>query len=187
VTTHVALLRGINVGGKNPIMMPALKDAFEADGFGNVRTYIQSGNVLFEGPGKGGTALANRIETMLETTFGLPLVVVVRSRPQMRAIVDRAPEGFGSDASMYRYNVIFLKEPLTAREAINSVSTKDGVDEAHVGPGVLYFSHLIGRASQSHLSRIVSLPVYKDMTIRNWNTTTKLLDLLEAEPGACVR
>ena len=181
---HVALLRGINVGGKNLIKMPALKDAFEADGFGNVSTYIQSGNVLFESPGKGGTALARRIEAMLESTFGIPLVVVVRSRAQMRAIVDRAPRGFGSDASRYRYNVLFLRDPLTAREAMKSISTKEGVDQAHVGMGVLYFSYLTARASQSRLSRIVSLPVYKDMTIRNWNTTTKLLGLLEPERGA---
>jgi uncharacterized protein (DUF1697 family) len=181
VTTHVALLRGINVGGKNLIKMSTLQDAFEADGFVNVRTYIQSGNVLFEWPGKGGTALANRIETMLESTFGIPLVVVVRSRPQMRAIVHRAPEGFRSQAATYRHNVIFLREPLTAREAMKSVTTKEGVDEAHVGRGVLYFSYLIARAPQSHLSRIVSLPFYKDMTIRNWNTTTKLLGLLEGE------
>ena len=179
MTIHVALLRGINVGGKNLIKMSALKDTFEADGFENVRTYIQSGNVLFESPGKGGAALANRIETMLESTFGIPLLVVVRSRSQMRAIVDRAPEGFRSQA--YRHNVLFLREPLTAREAMKSVSTREGVDEAHVGPGVVYFSYLIARASQSHVSRIASMPFYKSTTIRNWNTTTKLLGLLEAE------
>ena len=181
MTAYVALLRGINVGGKNLIKMSALKDAFEADSFRNVRTYIQSGNVLFEWPGDGGTALANRIETLLESTFGIPLVVVVRSRSQMRAIVDRAPVGFGSQAATHRHNVIFLKEPLTAQEAMESVSTKVGVDEAHVGAGVLYFSYLIANASQSHLNRIAGLPYYKYMTIRNWNTTTKLVGLLEAE------
>ena len=98
----------------------------------------------------------------------------------MRAIVDRALVGFDSQAATHRHNVIFLKEPLTAREAMKSVSTK-GVDEAHVGTGVLYFSYLIARASQSHLSRIVSLSFYKYMTIRNWNTSTRLLVQPEAE------
>jgi uncharacterized protein (DUF1697 family) len=179
VGRYVALLRGINVGGKNLIKMPALRAAFEMDGFTDVSTYIQSGNVLFESPDKGGAALAKRIETMLESAFHIPLVVVVRSRTQMRAIVDRAPAGFGDDPARYRCDVIFLKEPLTAKEAMKSVSTKEGVDEAHAGTGVLYFSRLAARAAQSHLSRIVSLPVYKNMTIRNWNTTTKLLGLLE--------
>jgi uncharacterized protein (DUF1697 family) len=76
--------------------------------------------------------------------------------------------------------VIFLKAPLTAREAIKSVPTNAGVDEAFVGPDVLYFSRLTARAAESRLARIVSLPVYKGMTIRNWNTTTKLLALMDA-------
>jgi uncharacterized protein (DUF1697 family) len=76
--------------------------------------------------------------------------------------------------------VIFLREPLKAREAMKSVSTKEGVDRAWAGDGVLYFSRLIERASASHLSRLVSMPVYQEMTIRNWNTTTKLLALMEA-------
>ena len=59
-------------------------------------------------------------------------------------------------------------------------STAPGVDEAHAGPGVLYFSRLISKASQSRLSKIVSSPIYKSVTIRNWNTTTKLLRLMDA-------
>jgi uncharacterized protein (DUF1697 family) len=98
----------------------------------------------------------------------------------MKAIVDQAPEGFGAEPATYRYDVIFLKDPLTAAEAIRNVSTKPGVDRAYAGKGVLYFSRLIAGAAQSHLSRIVSLPLYHSMTIRNWNTTTNLRKLMEA-------
>ncbi|HSJ51920.1 MAG TPA: DUF1697 domain-containing protein [Actinomycetota bacterium] len=176
----VALLRGINVGGKHLIKMPALKAAFEGDGFENVSTYIQSGNVLFDTSGRGGAALADRIEAMLESTFEIPLVVVVRSRAQLRAVVDRAPEGFGSAPGRYLYDVVFLKEPLTAKTAIKSLSMKEGVDEAYSATGVLYLRRLSAKAVQSRLNRIASLPIYKNMTIRNWNTTTKLLQLLES-------
>lgn len=176
---YVALLRGINVGGRNLIKMPALEDSFEAHGFEDVSTYIQSGNVLFGSRNGRAPALAGQIEQMLASTFGLPIGVVVRSRTQMRAIVERAPAGFGSDPARYRYDVIFLKEPLTAREAMKVVSVKPGVDEAQPGAGVLYFSRLIAKATQSRLSRIVGLPEYQRMTIRNWNTTTTLLRLLE--------
>ena len=62
---------------------------------------------------------------------------------------------------------------------MRSVLTREGVDQANVGPGVLYFSRLTSRASQSRLSRIVSTPAYQNMTIRNWNTTVKLLQMLE--------
>lgn len=80
---------------------------------------------------------------------------------------------------------IILREALAASEAMKSVTTKPGVDEAFVGPDVLYFTRLTARASQSLLARIVALPIYQEMTIRNWNTTSKLLALMDAR-GATV-
>jgi uncharacterized protein (DUF1697 family) len=59
------------------------------------------------------------------------------------------------------------------------VTGREGVDKVSAGPGVLYFSRLIRKAAQSRLNRIVSMPIYQSMTIRNWNTTTKLLELME--------
>jgi uncharacterized protein (DUF1697 family) len=177
--SYVALLRGINVGGKNLIKMPALKACFEADGFDDVTTYIQSGNVLFSSPETKAVELAGRIEATLSETFGYSATVVVRSRRQMRAIVARAPKGFGARPAKFRYDVIFLKERLTAKVALTSVPTKPGVDEAHAGTGVLYFSRLTSKATQSRLSRIVSSPIYPNVTIRNWNTTTKLMEMMD--------
>jgi uncharacterized protein (DUF1697 family) len=186
VTIYVALLRGINVGGKNLIKMPTLKACFEAGGFDDVVTYIQSGNVLFRAPGSG-SALARRIEKMLSKTFEYRASVVLRSHAQMRSIVERAPKGFGADPAAYRYDVIFLKEPLTASAALKKVPTREDVDEVYAGRGVLYFSRLISRAAQSHLSRVVSMPIYQSMTIRNWNTTTKLLRMMDEASGGGVR
>ena len=177
---YVALLRGINVGGSNLIRMTDLKSCFELQGFDGVSTYIQSGNVLFDSVEADPARLASKIEAVLSKTFNYQSRVVICSYEQMKAIVDQAPEGFGADPATYRYDVIFLKDPLTAAEAIKNVSTKPGVDRACAGKGVLYFSRLIARAPQSHLSRIVSLPLYASMTIRNWNTTTNLRKLMEA-------
>lgn len=177
--SYVALLRGINVGGRNLIRMPALKACFEANGFEDVTTHIQSGNVLFGSAETRGVELASRIEATLGETFGYAATVVIRNRRQMRAVVERAPEGFGAEPAEYRYDVIFLKEPLTARAAITAVSVKPGVDEAHAGTGVLYFSRLISKATQSRLNRIVSSPIYPSVTIRNWNTTTKLVRMMD--------
>lgn len=179
---YVALLRGINVSGKNPIPMAGLKACFEENGFDDVRTYIQSGNVVFSSPLSNQAELTKRIERMIGTTFAhYAASVVLRSRNQMRAIVDRAPKGFGTQPSRYRYDVIFLKPPLTAKTAMKSVSMKEGVDRGWAANGVLYFSRLTSRATQSRLNRVVSLPIYQQMTIRNWNTTTKLRELLDAK------
>jgi uncharacterized protein (DUF1697 family) len=175
---HVALLRGINVGGANIIPMAALRASFEALGLREVSTYIQSGNVLFS-TDLDASRLCQRVEEALSKQFGYQATVVLRSRPQLKRIVERAPDGFGGDPARYRYDVVFLKEPWSARDVLPSIPTRDGVDTAHPGDGVVYFSRLIERATQSYLSRLISLPQYKQMTIRNWNTTTKLLTLMD--------
>jgi uncharacterized protein (DUF1697 family) len=179
---YVALLRGINVGGNNLIKMTALKACFEAQGFDNVITFIQSGNVLFGATGSK-ARLVEQVEAMLSATFKYAASVVLRSRKQLRDVVERAPPGFGTLPDGYRYDVVFLKEPLKASAAIDQVPTREGVDEVYAGTGVLYSSRLISRATQSRFSRIVSLPIYKSMTIRNWNTTTKLLRMMEEPEG----
>lgn len=178
MTGYVALLRGINVGGKNLIKMPALKACFEANGFENVSTYIQSGNVLFEAAGRSSVQLTRRIEGMLAEAFDYVPTVVVRNRKQMSAIIEAAPKGFGGEPKRYRYDLIFLKEPLTAKAAFKHVPTNPAVDRAHAGTGVLYVSRLTAKATQSRLNRIISSPIYPSVTIRNWNTTTKLLGLM---------
>lgn len=179
MSQYVALLRGVNVGGKNLIRMADLEACFEKRGFRSVATYIQSGNVLFESNGASEATLVREIEDMLTAAFRYRASVLLRSRQQMRQVVRRAPDGFGAHAQQYRYDVVFLQPPLTAATAIKVVPTRQGVDEAHAGPGVLYFSRLASRASQSRLSRIASLPIYQSMTIRNWNTTTRLLQLMD--------
>ena len=179
MNVYVALLRGINVGGNNLIKMAALKACFEGQGFCDVTTYIQSGNVLFTAAGPSQPALTSQIERVLSTTFAYQSRVVVRSFDQMKQTVEQAPKSFGRQPTMYRYDVIFLRDPLTPGEALKSVSARPGVDRVFAGEGVLYFSRLISKAAQSQLSRIVGTSAYKSMTIRNWNTTTKLLTLLD--------
>jgi uncharacterized protein (DUF1697 family) len=176
---YVALLRGINVGGKNLIRMPALKACFERNGFEDVSTYIQSGNVVFDSVGVGSAQLTRRIEKMLAESFDYVPTVVVRNQRQMRAIVERAPKGFGSQPAKYRYDVFFLKEPLTASKAMKHVPTNPAVDTVHAGTGILYFSRLTAKATQSRLNKFVTSPIYPSVTNRNWNTTKKLLQLME--------
>jgi uncharacterized protein (DUF1697 family) len=180
VTQYVALLRGINVGGKNIIKMADLKDCLSACGFANVATYIQSGNVLFEAHEIDQAKIGLKVNETLAKTFGYRTPVLLRSYRELSEIVARAPEGFGSELETYRYEVIFLRAPFSSAEAMESVVTREGVDVVTPGVGVLYFRRLISRASQSYISRLVAMPAYQSMSIRNWNTTTKLLALMEA-------
>lgn len=177
---YVGLLRGINVGGANLIRMADLRGWLEDGGLTDVGTYIQSGNVLFSSRDTANARIAAAVEALIGRGSGLTVRVVVRSHEQLRDIVALAPAGFGASPARYRYDVIFLKEPLTAPAAMRSIRLKEGVDEAHTGRGVLYFARLVAKAPQSQLSRLASIPEYQRMTIRNWNTTTRLLAMLDA-------
>jgi uncharacterized protein (DUF1697 family) len=177
-TRYVALLRGINVGGRNLVVMKDLRAALEKHGLDNVSTYIQSGNVLFETDAKP-KDLETDIEATLEKAFGVPLLVVVRSHRQLQSVVDKAPEGFGADPDTYYSDCLFLKAPLTAKQVMDIVVLREGVDQAWPGDGVAYFARLGAERTKSKMSAIIGKPEYKQLTIRSWATTTKLLGLLD--------
>ena len=177
MTDYLALLRGINVGGRNLIPMADLRARCEALGLAEVETYIQSGNVLFLSEADT-PSLVERLEAELSRAFAYESSVVLRTREELRGVVEGAPAGFGSQPDVHRCDVLFLKEPLTATEALESVTAGEGVDTVEAGPGVLYFSRRIDQASRSHLARLTSKPIYRRLTIRNWNTTTRLDELM---------
>ena len=176
--SYVALLRGINVGGRNAVAMADLRAAFDHAGYRDVRTYINSGNVLFgtDRPSKG---LEDEIEHFLERRFDVPLVVVVRSHAQFGAVVHDAPDEFGAHTSRYHSDVLFLKRTVNARRLLADIPLREGVDRSWAGAGVIYFERLSARRTQSKLSRFASMPAYKQTTIRSWSTTTKLLAMLD--------
>ncbi len=178
-TQYLALLRGINVGGNNIIRMADLKTCFESMGFTDVLTYIQSGNVVFKSDEQEKSRLTALIEDKLSSCFNYKSKIVLITYEQLNFIIKNAPVNFGLKPDEYRYDVLFLKEPLAAEEAIKSVKIRAGVDNAYAGNGVLYTSRLISMAGKSYLNKIILLPIYQSMTIRNWNTTTKLLELMK--------
>jgi uncharacterized protein (DUF1697 family) len=179
VRQYLALLRGINVGGNNIIKMADLKSCFENMDYADVSTYIQSGNVLFKSDESDKTRLTNKIEQMLSARFKYSSCIVVVTDAQLKIIVEEAPEGFGQEADKYRYDVLFVKEPLNPGEILKNLRIRDEVDRSFAGQSVLYFARNISRASQSYLTKIITLPEYKSITIRNWNTTTRLLSIME--------
>ena len=181
--TYLALLRGINVGGKNIIRMIELGDFFRAMGFSDVRTYIQSGNVIFCSHEPDPARLTKLLEDSLSKSFDYESRLVLRSYEEMKQIVRKAPRGFGSEPSLYRYDVIFLREPLSGAELIKALRPKEGVDKASAGRSAAYISRSIERASQSSLTRMIRLPLYRDVTVRSWSTTTKLLDMMKQMAG----
>lgn len=176
---YLALLRGINVGGNNIIKMADLKRCFEEMGFENLATYIQSGNVIFENKPVSEDYLKEKIEKILGERFGYSASVFIITSDKLKLIVKNKPDGFGERPDLFRYDVMFLKSGLISRNVLKDLSLREGVDRVYGGEGVVYFSRLIEKVSQSKLAKITNLPVYKNITIRNWNTTTKLLEMME--------
>src|SRR5215213_5397628 len=137
--TYVALLRGINVGGNNIIKMDALRECIEAAGCERARTYIASGNVIFDSRETSAGTLTKRVESAIANTFGITLRTVVLSRPQLAAVVKGAPREWARRSDIRR-NVAFLRRPVTGAQAMKSVEVQPGVDEVRPGAGVLYMS-----------------------------------------------
>ena len=124
---YVALLRGINVGGKNLVKMADLRAALESRGFADVATYIASGNVLFRVPRQRREELAARIESELIGRFGNELKVVLLTEAQLKAVVEGAPRGFSGDEHLW--DVVFVRKPLTVKKAFGEVEIREGVPE----------------------------------------------------------
>jgi uncharacterized protein (DUF1697 family) len=178
-SSFVALLRGINVGGKNLIRMPDLAECFRDAGYEEVTTYLQSGNVLFSADHEKPSKLEAKVEAMLEERFGTPLLVVIRSRDELAKTIDAAPADHGSPK--LRSDVFFLKHPLTAEEALAEMpELRDGVDSVAPGPGAIYFSRVAATATKTRIQKFMGMPVFQRMTVRTWGTATRLLEKLDA-------
>ncbi len=177
--TYIALLRGINVGGNNIIKMVDLKLAFEEMGFSNVKTYIQSGNVIFSSDRKNKVELTDEIEKKLLEKFSYNSIIVLRTKEELEEQLASAPKNYGVDNENYRYDVIFLKDTITVDEAMKDITLREGIDEVFVGNNILFFRRLFINLTKSKLGKIVASPVYKHITIRNWKTSTKLLEMMK--------
>ncbi len=176
---YVVLIRGINVGGKNKISMSQLKISLEKLGFLHVSTYIASGNVILKSD-KPVSDIKTLIEQMLPKVFKLDselIKVLVLSSTQIKNVIGNKPEGFGEQSGKYHSDVIFLID-IDAKEAFKVFNPKEGVDKIWIGGGVIYSQRLSMLRTKSRLNRIMVSPAYQSLTIRNWNTTLKLLALI---------
>jgi uncharacterized protein (DUF1697 family) len=178
---YVALLRGINVGGKNKVPMGDLKSCLEKLGLKNVRTYIQSGNVVFETENSDEVKLTADIENKIEKTFGFPVVVALFSQAEFEYIAAHAPSGWLNNPE-WKYNYLFLKKPTTGQEAVAALGDqKSDIELAVAGQGVVYQAMSIKAFGRTTASKMIGTPIYKQMTIRNDNTVQKILSLLRTE------
>ena len=179
MTSYLVLLRGINVGGKNPVPMAGLRQLLEELGYTDVATYIASGNVVLRSD-RSAAEIKARIQEALPHAFQLHselVAVLVLTHAQLQAVIDGKPDGFGDHPDTYHSDVIFLMG-IDAATAMPAFDPRPGVDTVWAGDGVVYSQRLSAQRTKSRLNKVMSSPAYQSMTIRNWATTTALLDLL---------
>lgn len=181
MTKYLVLLRGINVGGRNKVPMAALRELLESHGHTKVSTYIASGNAILSSD-RSAAAIKRELEEALPKAFKLDselIAVLVLTRAQLRSIARKRPKGFGDDPGTYHSDALFLMG-ISAAEAMVVFDPRPGVDEVWPGLGVIYSQRLSAQRTKSRLGKIVGTPAYKSMTVRSWQTTTALLERMEA-------
>jgi uncharacterized protein (DUF1697 family) len=161
--------------------MAELKALFAELGCENVRTYIASGNVMFES-NRSSAELTKELQEALPKKFKLDSELIrtlVLSRDQLQKVIDQAPTGFGTEPGKYHSDAIFLID-IPSEEAIRIFNPREGVDKVWQGDLAIYSQRLSAQRTKSRLSKIVSSPLYKQMTIRSWVTTARLLEFMNA-------
>ena len=175
---QIVLLRGINLGATNRIAMPRLRDALGGAGFDDVRTYLQSGNIVLASE-LGADALARHCKRLIADEFGLDIDVVVRTRAELATVVRRNPLGeVATDPK--RYQVSFLARKLPA-QALARLEAAVVPPEQLVALGrELYAWHPNGVARSRLWTQLAGKQLGVVATARNWTTVTSLLELAGA-------
>jgi uncharacterized protein (DUF1697 family) len=173
---HIALLRGINVGGHKKVPMADLRAALADAGFEDVKTYVQSGNVALTAKERSPAKVGRKVEQAIEDAFGFDVAVVVRSREEIAALVEDDPLGDVATNPTYRV-VVFLAEKLDPKRVAD-------VDPAAFAPGAFAlrdYEIVMWAPDGQRDSKLVKTLSEKRTgvvgTARNWKTVLKLLDL----------
>jgi uncharacterized protein (DUF1697 family) len=174
---QIVLLRGINVGPHKRVSMPDLRALLSDAGFGAVRTYVQSGNIVLDSE-LAPEQTARECERLIAERFGFDVNVVVRTRDELAAVVDCNPLAGVAD-NPKRYQVSFLSgEPDTER--LEQIAALADPDERLVGRGQeLYAWHPEGVARSKLWNKLAGTSLGVTATARNWTTVTKLLELAD--------
>jgi uncharacterized protein (DUF1697 family) len=172
---YIALLRAINVGS-HIVKMERLRSLFDALGFGNVATFIASGNVIFDSPKRDAAALERSIERRLKQELGYDVVTFLRTPTELRAVVAQVPFSAEEIAAARTMYVAFLRQPLEgdARERLERLRTRD--DDVRVGTREVYWLSRLPLSESAFSGALLEKTIGAPATLRNISTVTKLAD-----------
>ena len=176
---YIALLRGINISGKNKISMPELKTALGEKGFADVKTYLNSGNVIFSDDEPDAVKLSERIRTIILETFHLEIPVFVISQDELKSLLSKAPSWWGSDCKDIYDNLIFAIAP----NSIGTVAEKIGepsaeLEKVQICENVAFWSFDRKLYAKANWWKKTATPgIGEIVTIRTANTLRKIAEM----------
>ncbi|AHC16362.1 DUF1697 domain-containing protein [Salinispira pacifica] len=176
----VALLRGINVGGRNKVPMKELRHSLEKEGFSRVKSYIASGNIILNSSSHTGRELTGTIETILQRDFSVDTRVLILRGSKFQQIAEAIPGDWENDKEQ-KSDVLFLFPEDDSRDILSRVPPREGIDTAHYVPGALLWNVLRRNQGKTGLQKITSTDIYKSLTIRNVNTVRKISSMLNQD------
>jgi uncharacterized protein (DUF1697 family) len=176
MTTYVALLRGINVGGRTKVGMDDLRRLFVALGHADVKSYVQSGNVLFSSPVEESSRLAGDIQRRIARDLGVTVTVLLRTRDDLAYVVANNPF-LSRETDLAKLHVTFLADAPDHERVARLDTPSGGPDEFSLAGREVYLHCPRGygrtKLNNAYLERRLGVAA----TTRNWNTVTKLCDL----------
>lgn len=175
----VALLRGINVGGKNKIQMAKLKSLFENLGFQDVKTYINSGNVIFNSSKKDQIKFCMQIEEAIQKEFGFPVPTIIKSTTQLQSIAKAIPQNWQNNSEV-KCDVLFLWDEVDSPKTLKLLNLNPEIEDYLYTPGAIIWRIDREKVTKSKVTKMVGTDLYKKLTIRNCNTVRKLLSLAQS-------
>jgi len=173
---YIALLRGINVGGQKSIRMPDLVKVFESLGFKDVRTYVQSGNVIFEYDSVT-SMITSKIEMKLNQTYGFNVNVIIRTKDELEKIISNNPFLKKPQIEIDKLHVTFLSD-LPDKQTASDLDIKKEANEQFIIIGKEVYLYCPNGYGKTKLNNQIFEKKLKTIaTTRNWRTTNKLLEL----------
>ena len=173
---YVALLRGINVGGKNKIAMKQLVEAMVGAGFKEVSTYINSGNIFFA-DSAAPAALAGKLEELIRVEFGLSIRVLLRDERNIAKVAAALPADWqnGEEA---KCDIMFLWPKYDEAGVLDRLTKRPGIDELRYVEGALLWRAARRQLTKSGMMALPGTDLYAHMTVRNCNTLRKIAERL---------
>lgn len=176
---YIAFLRGVNISGKNKVPMAELKKGFEKLGFREVKTYLNSGNVIFSSDEDDIRGFRNQIETMIKNQFGFDIPVFLISKEELKNILHNAPDWWGNENKEIYDNLIFIIPPATFAKVFNEIGEpKEELEKIKDYKEVVFWSFSRKDYQKTNWwSKTASASISNKLTIRTANTVRKVVGM----------